>query len=61
MAKKHHRDMTPEELKEYVRGLTTMPKEQKYQQMVKEFQKHGTGESFAIFLTNLQREKDMSE
>lgn len=58
MAKKHHRDMTPEELKNYIQNLFTMPEETKYKIMVEKLMKGGASEDFAVLQTNLQKEYD---
>ena len=46
MEKKHHRDMSAEELVEYARSLISMPAEKGYRERVEVFRQHGMGERF---------------
>ena len=50
--------MTPEELKNYIQNLFTMPEETKYKIMVEKLMKGGASEDFAVLQTNLQKEYD---
>ena len=61
MAKKHHRDMTPEELKSYIQDLFKKPEENKYKLMMEKLMEGGASEDFAILQTNLQKEYDTNK